>query len=115
MVPHKVLMFGQFRMALGEKGVPYEHIPCAPHSEEINKRHPWGKIPAFEHDGTNVFESQAILRYIDETFEGPKLIPSTTQERIEVDQWCSAICDYLYVHAVKKSGSSSLGVSPNGQ
>src|SRR2546430_7338943 len=31
-------------------------------------RHPFAKIPAFEHDGFQLYETQAILRYIDEGF-----------------------------------------------
>src|ERR671938_1626791 len=31
-------------------------------------RHPFAKVPAFEHDGFALYETQAILRYIDEGF-----------------------------------------------
>ena len=59
------------RMALAEKGVAHElvEVGFGQHREEPHlSRHPFAKVPAFEHDGFKVYETQAILRYIDEGF-----------------------------------------------
>ena len=59
------------RLALAEKGVAHElvEVGFGPHREEPHlSRHPFAKIPAFEHDGFQLYETQAILRYIDEGF-----------------------------------------------
>jgi glutathione S-transferase len=59
------------RLALAEKGVAHElvEVPFGAHREEPHlSRHPFGKVPAFEHDGFQLYETQAILRYIDEGF-----------------------------------------------
>ena len=39
--------------------------------------HPFGRMPAFEHDGFRLFETAAISRYVDEAFAGPALQPPT--------------------------------------
>src|SRR5207248_8696703 len=59
------------RMALAEKGVAHElvEVGFGQHREEPHlSRHPFAKVPAFEHDGLKLYETQAILRYIDEGF-----------------------------------------------
>ena len=59
------------RLALAEKGVAHElvEVGFGAHREEPHlSRHPFAKIPAFEHDGFQLYETQAILRYIDEGF-----------------------------------------------
>jgi len=59
------------RLALAEKGVAHElvEVPFGAHREAPHlSRHPFAKVPAFEHDGLQLYETQAILRYIDEGF-----------------------------------------------
>ena len=59
------------RLALAEKGVAHElvEVGFGQHREEPHlSRHPFAKLPAFEHDGFALYETQAILRYIDEGF-----------------------------------------------
>ncbi|PBC08835.1 glutathione S-transferase family protein [Mesorhizobium sp. WSM3859] len=68
------------RMALREKGVDYELVPLDIFAAEgipawYLELHPFGRIPAFEHDGFRLFETVAIARYVDEAFDGPALQP----------------------------------------
>src|SRR6185369_10908940 len=65
-------------VALKEKGLAYLLHPMAPgehKTEEHLKRHPFGRIPAFEHDGLALYETQAIIRYLDDRFAHPPLTP----------------------------------------
>ncbi len=48
---------------------------------EYRARHPFAKVPAFEHDGFELYETAAIMRYVDETFEGPSLQPDEPRAR----------------------------------
>jgi glutathione S-transferase len=69
------------RLCLIEKGVEYELLPIDVFAKEgppqtYLARHPFGRIPAFEHVGFSLYETSAIARYIDETFGEPKLQPS---------------------------------------
>src|SRR5690349_24297838 len=71
------------RLALAEKGVAHDlvDVPFGAHREEPHlSRHPFGKVPAFEHDGFALYETQAILRYIDEGFPVAPLQPTDLHE-----------------------------------
>lgn len=57
---------------------------------------PWGKIPALDHDGFSLYETPAILRYIDETFEGPALQPASPRARARMTQIIGIIDSYAY-------------------
>jgi glutathione S-transferase len=89
------------RLTLEEKGVAYRY-------EEVDvfgeggapqthlKRHPFGKIPAFEHDGFTLYETGAITRYVDRAFPGPALQPRDVKLRARVDQALSILDSYIY-------------------
>ncbi|WP_221932782.1 glutathione S-transferase family protein [Ferrovibrio terrae] len=93
------------RLALIEKGVPYRfdevHVfgPGGAPTEHL-ARQPFGKVPAFEHDGFALFETAAILRYVDEAFSGPALQPVDTRSRARMTQAMSVCDSYLYGHGV---------------
>lgn len=85
------------RMGLAEKGVAYTLQPCAPHSPEVLAVHPFGRIPALLDGQIKLWETSAILRYVDECFDGPvSLIPGRITDRVANDQWISAVNSYLY-------------------
>ena len=83
------------RMGLAEKGVRYTLRPLAPHSPEILALNPFGRIPAFRDGRVTLFETRAILRYVDEAFPGPSLVPGTVRDRAQCEQWVSAINAYV--------------------
>ena len=81
------------RMVALEKGVQHEHTPELPHSDVIKTLHPMGQIPAMGHEGLELFESMAIARYIDEVFDGPKMVPDEPSKAAKIVQWSSfALC-----------------------
>lgn len=77
------------RMVAHEKGVPYEHNPATPHSDEVKAVNPLGKVPVMRHDGLEIAESMAIARYIDTAFDGPALVPTDPRAAAVVNQWVS--------------------------
>ena len=89
------------RLALEEKGVSYELVPVdifapgGPPADHMN-RHPFGKIPAFEHEGFRFYEAGAVTRYIDETFVGPSLQPADPRSRARMSQIISILDSYAY-------------------
>lgn len=83
-------------MMLHEKGVDHALLPIELRSEALYARHPFGKIPAFEHGDVRLFETMAIGQYVDGAFDGPALQPSDALGRAKVAQWNSAIIDYIY-------------------
>jgi glutathione S-transferase len=89
------------RLALEEKNVEYDLVPVdvfAPGGPppEHYARHPFGKIPAFEHAGFRLYEAGAITRYVDEAFPGPRLQPAHPRARARMNQIVSILDSYAY-------------------
>jgi glutathione S-transferase len=86
-------------LALEEKGVAYTvqevdiFLGAAP---EHLARHPFGRIPALEHDGFRLYETGAILRYVDEAFAGPALQPAAPRPRARMNQMLGILDSYAY-------------------
>jgi glutathione S-transferase len=77
------------RLTLAEKGVTHEliEVPFGVQREEPHlSRHPFAKVPAFEHDGFALYETQAIIRYVDERFAGTPLQPEDVHEWSRMNQ-----------------------------
>lgn len=81
------------RMACHEKGVSYDITVAPPHTGQLLSINPYGKMPAFRHGEVELFESLAILVYIDEAFDGPSLLPVDKREKAKALQWVGAILD----------------------
>ncbi|MDX8464757.1 glutathione S-transferase family protein [Mesorhizobium sp. VK23B] len=89
------------RMTLEEKGVDYELVPLDIFAAEgvpawYLEHHPFGRIPAFEHDGFRLFETGAITRYVDEAFDGPALQPADPRGRARIGQITGMLDAYGY-------------------
>ncbi len=89
------------RLALAEKGVPYELHEVDIFAEggpppDYLERHPFGRIPAFEHDGFRLYETAAITRYVDEAFDGPALQPDSLCDRARMNQAIGILDSYAY-------------------
>jgi glutathione S-transferase len=89
------------RLALEEKGVPYDLVPVDIFASggpppEHRARHPFGKIPAFEHAGFRLYEAGAITRYVDEAFPGSRLQPDDARGRARMNQVISVLDSYAY-------------------
>ena len=68
------------RIALAEKGVEWEshHVDIGKHenfTEWFMGINPRGLMPTLVHDGDVHIESNDIIKYVDETFDGPNLVP----------------------------------------
>ena len=74
------------RVALKLKDLPFEEIPIdilageqiEPGYAAVNAER---VVPTFIHDGHSVFQSLAIIEYLDETHPNPRLIPQDAKER----------------------------------
>jgi glutathione S-transferase len=85
-------------LACEEKGVPWRLQALTPgqHKQpEHLARHPFGRIPAIEHDGYWLYEAQAIIRYIDAAFDGPALTPSDPKQLGRMSQVMNIIDWYV--------------------
>ncbi len=83
------------RMACIEKGVPYElEAGDAAQARRSTRCIPFGKVPAMRHGDFTLYETSAIMRYVDEAFPGPRLTPADVKKRARMEQWISAINAY---------------------
>jgi glutathione S-transferase len=90
------------RLAFEEKGICYRLEPHAPHDDAVAAIHAFHRIPAYKQGALTFYETSAIMRYVDETFPGPKLVPDTPVERARMEQWVSAVSAYLYDAMVRR-------------
>jgi glutathione S-transferase len=78
------------RLLLGQLGIPYQWTNVDidkghTRTPEFLRRNPNGRIPTLElDDGTNLFESNAIMWYLA---EGSRFLPATQLGRAQVLQW----------------------------
>jgi glutathione S-transferase len=90
---------------LAEMNMPFEmsaiDLAGGQHKQEAHlRRQPFGRIPALEDDGFELFESRAMSRYLNEK-GGGKLIPSDAKARAKMEQWISVETSEFYPHAMK--------------
>ena len=94
-------------IALTEKRIDYRLQPIQPgeHKQpEYLARHPFGRIPAFEHDGFAIYETQAIIRYLDDVFPDPPLTPADPKARARMNQVIGIIELYFFPKAAAPIG-----------
>jgi glutathione S-transferase len=97
------------RLACHEKGIDYEMVDAMPNT--IDALNPFRKIPAITHGDVTLYESMAILRYLERTFAGPKLWPEDSLAAAMCDQWASAVADSL-VNAALRYFAARAGFLP---
>jgi glutathione S-transferase len=88
-----------------ENGTPHEfHLvdfAKGEHKQDAHmKRQPFGQVPALEDNGLELYESRAMMRYLDET-AGHKLTPATAADRARMEQWISVETENFKPHAMK--------------
>ncbi len=87
------------RLTLAEKGVTHRlvEVPFGAHREaEHIERQPFAKVPAFEHDDFMLYETQAIIRYIDERFAGTPLQPEDVHRWSRMNQLIGIVDAYAW-------------------
>jgi glutathione S-transferase len=89
-------------VALEEKGFAYRFAALTPggHRQAPHlARHPFGKVPVLEHGDFTLYETQAILRYIDRILPEPALSPDGAKDAARMDQVMN-ICDWYFFRGV---------------
>jgi glutathione S-transferase len=97
------------------KAVEPRSIKGAPHLT----LHPFGRVPVLEHEGFALYETQAILRYLDRVLPAPALTPGDPKALARMDQ-ILCISDW-YLHQGVNSvigfqrivGPRILGLTPD--
>ena len=84
---------------LVEKGVSHRLSPVSSatlRAEPHTLRHPFARVPVLDHDGFMLYETQAILRYLDRVLPEPALTPSAAATAARMDQAMNVNDWYLF-------------------
>lgn len=64
------------------------------------ERQPFGRVPTMEDDGFTLYESRAIIRYLNDQYGG-ELVPSDVRGRAVMDQWIDVEYSYFSAATLK--------------
>jgi glutathione S-transferase len=109
-------------LALEEKAASYRLAAVAPgtlRSAEHLARHPFGRVPVLDDGDFRLYETQAILRYIDRTMPGMALTPADPRAAARMDALMN-VNDWYLFHGVanvialqRVVGPRLLGLKPD--
>lgn len=90
---------------LHEIGAPFELVFVDLNSGEHTRpghltRQPFGRVPTIDDDGFTLYESRAIIRYLNDQYGGA-LVPSDVRACAEMDQWVDVEYAYFADAALK--------------
>jgi glutathione S-transferase len=92
--------FGRSILAtLEEKRAAYRFAHVAPSTlrkPDHLARHPFGRVPVIEHGSFRLYETQAIMRYLDRILPQPALTPANAQAAARMDQIMNINDWYLF-------------------
>jgi glutathione S-transferase len=85
----------------------HKEVPYAFHDLETEMNtpshvalHPFERVPVLQHGDFTVYETAAIVGYVDDAFDGPKLTPADPRRRARMNQWISAVNGYYYPYLI---------------
>lgn len=107
---------------LEEKRAAWRIAPLAAgaaRQEPHLSRHPFGRMPVLEHGDFVLYETQAILRYVDRVAAGPSLVPDDPRAAARMDQVMGINDWYLFPGCAnvivfqRIIGPAVLGITPD--
>jgi glutathione S-transferase len=89
-------------LGLEEKGASWRLAglagPGAGRTPEHLARHPFGRIPVLDHGDFRLYETQAILRYLDRIIPDPPLTPTDPRAEARMNQMIGITDWYVMPH-----------------
>jgi maleylpyruvate isomerase len=93
----KVKLYGYFRssaayrvrIALNLEGLEYEQVSVhlakgRQYDPDFSELSPQNLVPVLEHEGKRLYQSLAIIQFLDETYPEPRILPTDRYERNRV-------------------------------
>ncbi|HEX9857746.1 MAG TPA: glutathione S-transferase family protein [Paracoccaceae bacterium] len=94
------------RLALIEKQVDHAYREVDPFTDPppaaLLALHPFGRVPVLTHEGFVIYETSAILRYIDAAFSGFPLVPQDPRALGRMEQVIAIADSYAYWPLVRQ-------------
>lgn len=90
------------RLVLAHKAIEFEFrdLETEMHTPTHCELHPFECVPILTHGDFTLYETSAIVGYIDEAFPDPRLTPESIRDRAKMYQWISAVNSYYYPQIV---------------
>jgi glutathione S-transferase len=90
------------RLVQTHKEVPYTFHDLEPEMGKPSHLalHPFDRVPILKHGDFTVYETSAIVAYVDETFPRLPLQPRSIPDRARMDQWISMVNSYYYPYMI---------------
>src|SRR5258708_25299434 len=108
------------RLMLTHKDVPYNFRDLEPDmgSPVHLALHPFDRVPVLRHGDFTLYETSAIVAYLEEAFPKPSLQPATAEGRARMNQWISAVNSYYYPYMIyhvshERNVFPQLGIEPD--
>jgi glutathione S-transferase len=101
-------------LGLEEKGADWRLAPMsfgAGRSPDHLAKHPFGRIPILDHGDFRLYETQAILRYLDRVIPNPPLTPADPKAEARMNQLCG-ITDWYVMPDISAGISFDRVVKP---
>ena len=94
------------QLVLTHKEVPYTFQDLEPEmgSPKHLALHPFDRVPILQHGDFVLYETSAIVAYLEELFPTPALYPATIEGRALMNQWISAVNSYYYPYMIYHVG-----------
>jgi glutathione S-transferase len=102
-------------IACHEKSVAHRLSPLSPgamRGPEHLALHPFGRMPAVDHEGFGLYETQAILRYVDQIGQGSSLVPTDPKAAARMNQVMGIIDWYFFADNSAKTLAFNRVVAP---
>ncbi len=94
------------RFVLIEKGINFDWVEVDPFSseplEDYLKLNPFQRVPTLVHNGFVLYETSAIVQFLDDSYSQQRLQPSIASDRALVSQIISIIDSYAYWPLVRQ-------------
>jgi glutathione S-transferase len=90
------------RLVLTYKEVPHTFHDLEPEMGQPSHLalHPFNRVPILRHGDFAVYETSAIVGYLEDTFPKPALQPKSVRDRAHMNQWISSINSYYYPYMI---------------
>lgn len=102
-------------MVLEIKGLSYRHqpidlrpVPGGLGSDEHRALHPFGRVPILDDGGFRIYETQAILRYLDARYPETPLQPTDPRALGRMSQAMGVLDCYMFTQSIRPIGAERV-------
>ena len=101
-------------IACRELGLEYELLPLEFGKPSHLALHPFGKMPILQHGSRQIYETPAILSYLNDLADKGDLVPDEALQRARMWQAICLCIDYAYPALVKATFADDINTIDSG-